>query len=318
MNRREILAVVGGTVGVAGCSDLTDSPGNSSAESTGGNSAGDDSVALTSQHRERFREHGWSENRIDCFENVGTEMGAYPSQPELNQAAEEKLEELNQIVASIARMTVDMRIKDDGGFKTIVAEHTFHGVELENTEFAPSVYVGELPAICPSVTPGNFEENIDAPEYITVELGSIKPSDVGSNGVVTRTSGYGSGPKTISYTPRITSKHTSKFENTLEYPEPELSIEVTNVNIEQAYSERIYADFTVRVQNTGGAPAIINVKQGSTPIAANKSLHVRDTLTETHSMYGDPGEEVNFTVNPATSSGQEETLAQTTYTLPDS
>jgi hypothetical protein len=324
MDRRDLLRAVAGTVAVAGCSELTDDSRNAPAEGNSSQSAQEnsaqDGVGLTSQQRARFQEHGWTNAEIDCFGERTLATLSNPTQAEFNQEVAAKLQELDQTVATIERLTVELIVgKDDFGDEVVLAQHTFHGVKLKNTEFSPLKF-GAATTFCPETTstPTATEE----PSILGLNLGEIKPAHVNQDGTVERTlktsNLYASGSIEVSFYPGDKSKHTTPFETTITYPEPQLSIELTNVEVDNPeYSDTINLEFFIRVENRGSIPAEVSILgPDGLPISSEVMLRSGETLTETYPMFAGPdkqGETVTFAVGGDL--GQP--YAEATFTIPE-
>ena len=324
MDRRDLLTTVAGTVAVAGCSDLTgdsrDAPaeGNSS-QSAQGNSA-QERMGLTSQQRARFQEHGWTDTEINCFREQTLATFSNPTQAKLNQEVAAKLKELDQTVATIERLTVEFIIgEDDFGNELVLAQHTFHGVELKNTDFSPLKFEAAT-TMCPKAT--STSTDTEGPGFLELNLGEIKPAHVNQDGTVKRTleasDPSASGSTEVSFYPEDKSKHTNSFETTITYPEPQLSIELTNVEVDNPeYSDTINLEFSIQVENRGSIPAKVSILGPSgLPISSRVMLRSDETLTETHLMFAGPdkqGETATFGVREEFG----HSYVETTFTIPE-
>jgi hypothetical protein len=324
MDRRDLLTAVAGTVAVAGCSDLTgnsrDAPAEGNSSQSAEENSAQDGVGLTSQQRARFQEHGWTNAEIDCFGEQTFVTLSNPTQAAFNQEVAAKLKELDQTVATIERLTVELIVgEDDFGDEVVLAQHTFHGVKLKNTEFS-TLKVGGAATWCSKTT--STPTDTEGPGVLGLNLGEIKPAHVNQDGTVKRTletsNLYASGSIEVSFYPGVKSKHTEPFETTITYPEPQLSIELTNVEVDNPeYSDTINLEFSIRVENYGSIPAkVVILGPSGLPISSGVMLRSGETLTETHPMLAGPdkqGETVTFTVSEEL--GQP--YVETTFTIPE-
>jgi len=306
MNRRHLLTALAGTVPIAGCSDVID---NSRDASTDGNSSQvppDDNtrkgVGLTNQQRVMFQEHGWSSAEIDCFEDFTLKTLRDPTQAKFNQEVSNRLEELDQTVATIDRLTADGVIKEKrAGIEDIFIKHTFHGVKLENTTLAP--YTTPVGPLACTETPTATGHSLIGSKLET-ELGKIKPSDVDQDGTVERTVKaaplYDSDSRQITYYPGDKSKQTAIFETTINYPKPQVTIELVDVNIDSnEYSDTFFIEFSIKVVNYGPNPCKVEISGPDNLPISRTILYVDQPFRDTYSTFVDSekqGETVTFAV----------------------
>lgn len=220
MNRRHLLTALAGTIPIAGCSDVIDNSRDASTDGSSSQAPPDDStrknVGLTNQQRAMFQEHGWTSAQIDCFEDFTLKTLRDPTQAKFNQEVFNRLEELDQTVATIDRLTTEGVIKENSvGIENIFIQHTFHGVKLENTTLSP--YKTPAGPLACTETPTATDTGLGWANRLESEIGNIEASHVNQDRTVKRTTKaaplYGSGFYEIKYYPGDKSKQTAIFGN---------------------------------------------------------------------------------------------------------
>jgi hypothetical protein len=325
MDRRSLLTALVGTIPIAGCSDLTDNSSNAPTDGNSPRAAQDNStqegIGLTSQQRIMFQAHGWTSAEIDCLEDITLRTLKNPTQAKFNQEVSVRLEELDQTAATIDRLTTEMVVGEDNfGNEEVFAQHTFHGVELKNAEFSP--YNIQVGALACTETPTATTTG-DGASMLGLNLGNIEPSHVNQDGTVKRTVKaaplYGSGPRQITYYPDDKSKQTAIFETTVTYPEPQITIEIANVDIDNPeFSDTINIEFSIKAVNHGPSPINVDIiGPDNVPISFGTILYIDEPLIETYGMFADSekqGETVTFAV--AGSQGGS-TYDEITFNIPE-
>ena len=306
MNRRHLLTALAGTIPIAGCSDVIDNSRDASTDGNSSQAPSDDStrkdVGLTNQQRAMFQEHGWTSAQINCFEDFTLKTLRDPTQAKFNQEVFNRLEELDQAVAKIDRLTTESVIKENNvGIEDVFIQHTFHGVELENTTLSP--YNTQVGPLACTETPTATNTSLGA-NRLETELGSIEASHVNQDGTVKRTIKaaplYDSGSRQITYYPSDKSKQTTIFETNINYPKPQITIELVDINIDNVeYSDLITIEYSIKVVNYGPNPSKVDISGPDNIPLFGTILYVDEPFTETYNAVVDSekqGETVTFAV----------------------